>query len=185
MTPILLLRAKPFLGTVLLALCLRAAGAEFTPEGIEFFEKRIRPVLVERCYKCHSADSEKLKGRLRLDSRETLLQGGESGKPAVTPGDPAKSRLLEAVRYENPDLQMPPKAKLSAEQIADLARWVKLGAPWPQELAAEPATDTAPGTGRFLARATARSVHPGEARSKWSAARGAGQPAHTPAPALL
>ena len=67
-------------------------AADLAPEGFEFFEKRVRPVLVERCYKCHSASAEKLKGQLHLDSREGLLQGGESGKPAIAPGEPENSR---------------------------------------------------------------------------------------------
>src|SRR5213080_647805 len=91
-------------------------------EGYDFFEKKIRPVLVERCYKCHSASAEKVKGELLLDTREGMLKGGESGKPAVVAGDVEKSRLIEAIRYANDDLQMPPKkagGKLSDEQIAD------------------------------------------------------------------
>ena len=85
------------------------SAAEFKSEHYEFFEKKIRPVLVEHCYKCHSASSEKLKGELFLDTKEGMLKGGESGKPAVVPGDADKSRLIEAIRYGNEDLQMPPK----------------------------------------------------------------------------
>ena len=69
------------------AACATDAGPSTTPEGLEFFEQKIRPVLVETCYKCHSAEAEKLKGGFRLDSREGLLKGGESGKPAVVPGN--------------------------------------------------------------------------------------------------
>jgi len=101
----------------------------------EFFEKRIRPLLVEKCFKCHSAESEKLKGGLRLDSREAMLKGGDTG-PAVVPGEPARSLLIKAVSYEHTDLQMPPKAKLPARELSDLASWVTSGAPWP---AAKPA----------------------------------------------
>ena len=96
----------------------------------QFFETSIRPLLVERCYSCHSAGAKKLKADLYLDSRPGLLKGGESG-PALVPGHPEQSRLIEAVRYANPDLQMPPKAKLSEQQVADLDEWVKRGAPWP------------------------------------------------------
>src|SRR4051812_26387709 len=85
----------------------------------DFFESKIRPVLVERCYKCHSATSEKLKGSLLLDTREGMLKGGESGKPAVVPGQPNKSLLIEAIQYKNEDLQMPPKQRLSEQQVAD------------------------------------------------------------------
>jgi len=108
-----------------------AEGALATERlGTEFFEKKIRPLLAEQCYKCHSAASEKLKGQLRLDSRQGVLKGGESG-PAVVPGDPEQSLLIKAVRYTNKDLQMPPKdKKLSERQISDLTSWVKMGAPW-------------------------------------------------------
>src|SRR5882762_8240974 len=111
------------------------SAAEFKSEDYEFFEKKIRPVLVEHCYKCHSALSEKLKGELFLDTKEGMLKGGESGKPAVVPGDAGKSRLIEAIRYGNEDLQMPPKkagGKLSDEQISDFVLWVNMGAPDPR-----------------------------------------------------
>ena len=111
-----------------------AEGAESSPEGLEFFEKKIRPVLVERCYKCHGAESAKLKGGLHLDTREGLLKGGDT-RAAIVPGDPDKSLFIEAIRYENPDLQMPPKGKLASAQINDLISWVKQGAPWPAEIA--------------------------------------------------
>jgi len=107
------------------------ALAQTAPEGNEFFEKKIRPLLAENCFKCHSAASEKLKGGLRLDSRDLALKGGESGKLAIVPGAPAKSLLIEAVGYNNTDLQMPPKKRLSQQQIDDLTAWVKMGAPWP------------------------------------------------------
>ncbi|HEY7118167.1 MAG TPA: PSD1 and planctomycete cytochrome C domain-containing protein [Tepidisphaeraceae bacterium] len=111
--------------------------------GLQFFETRIRPMLSEHCYKCHSARAEKLKGKLLLDSRDGLLKGGEEGL-VVIPGHPEKSRLIEAVSYQNPDLQMPPKTRLSAQQVEDLSRWVKLGAPWPADNAQTSATTTRP-----------------------------------------
>lgn len=98
--------------------------------GIEFFEREIRPILADSCYKCHSVDAKKLKGGLYLDSRPGVLEGGDLG-PAVVPGDIEKSLLIESVRYENVDLQMPPKSRLSDKQIAALEKWVSLGAPWP------------------------------------------------------
>src|SRR5213592_2605995 len=104
-----------------------ALAEELKPEHIDFFEKKVRPVLVERCYKCHSSAAEKVKGDLLLDTREGMLKGGESGKPVVVPGDPDRSRLIEAIRYLNDDLQMPPKkagGRLSDEQIADFVAWV-------------------------------------------------------------
>jgi cytochrome c553 len=98
---------------------------------LAFFESKIRPLLAEHCYSCHSAKAEKLKGGLYVDSLEGLLQGGDSG-PALVPGEAAKSLLLKAVSYTDPDLQMPPKGKkLSDRQIAELTQWVKSGAPWP------------------------------------------------------
>jgi mono/diheme cytochrome c family protein len=109
---------------------LTARGA--AGDGVEFFEKKIRPLLVEHCYQCHSRDSEKLKGGLLLDSRDGVLKGGETG-PAIVPGDPEKSLLIKAVRYLDKELQMPPKdKKLSDAQIADLVAWVKMGAPDPR-----------------------------------------------------
>jgi mono/diheme cytochrome c family protein len=106
-----------------------AYGAE-NAIGVEFFEKRIRPILVDHCYKCHSL-GEKIKGELRLDSKQGLLAGGKT-RPSIVPGEPEKSLLIEAVRYTNEDLQMPPKEQLSKEQVADLVAWVKLGAPDPR-----------------------------------------------------
>src|SRR4051812_29870406 len=114
-----------FLGVLWLAPMARAADA--APEGVEFFEKKIRPLLVENCYKCHSAGAQKLKGGLRLDSKDLALKGGESGKLAIVPGEPEISLLVEAVRYNNSDLQMPPKKKLSQGEIDDLMSWIKMG----------------------------------------------------------
>jgi len=100
---------------------------------IEFFEKRVRPVLADHCYECHGERAEKPKGGLLVDSRESLLQGGDLG-PAVVPGDPEKSLLVRAIRHTDPDLVMPPKkGRLSERQIADLTHWVRVGAPWPEE----------------------------------------------------
>src|SRR5206468_3378802 len=107
-------------------------------DDLEFFEKKIRPVLAERCYKCHSREAEKLKGELLLDSKEGMLKGGESGKPAIVPGNAEASRLIEAIRYGNEELQMPPpkSGRLTAEQVADFVAWVNLGAPDPRTKAA-------------------------------------------------
>ncbi len=107
--------------------------AEVTPgtadrAGLEFFESRVRPLLVDSCYECHGA--QKQKGGLRLNSRASVLTGGDSG-PAISPGEPGESLLLRAVRYTDTTLQMPPSGKLSDRKIATLERWVALGAPWP------------------------------------------------------
>lgn len=103
---------------------------ESSRESLEFFETKIRPLLAENCFKCHGAD--KIKAKLVLSSREGILKGGLSG-PAIVPGDPERSLLIKAVRYDDPDLKMPPRGKLFDQQIADLVTWTKMGAPWPKE----------------------------------------------------
>ncbi|HUS34737.1 MAG TPA: PSD1 and planctomycete cytochrome C domain-containing protein [Verrucomicrobiae bacterium] len=108
-----------------------AAAAPSTAEGVDFFESRIRPVLAEHCYKCHSVESKKRKGGLWLDSRAALREGGDSG-PVLAPGHPEKSRLIEALRYKNPDLQMPPDNPLPTAVVEDFEVWVKMGAPDPR-----------------------------------------------------
>src|SRR6266511_577085 len=122
---------RTLLGTIAFVAVHAFAAEPPDPKGAEFYEKRIQPILSRHCYKCHSHSGEKIKGGLVLDSAEGLLGGGDSG-PAVVPGDPEKSLLIEAIRYGNEDLQMPPKGKkLTDEQIATLTEWVKIGAPWP------------------------------------------------------
>ncbi len=103
------------------------SGAEPTQEELDFFEKKIRPVLVKHCYECHSAESKEVKGGLLLDTREGLQKGGDSGGHGVVPGEPAESVLLEALRYET--FEMPPKQQLSETVIADFEKWIKMGAP--------------------------------------------------------
>lgn len=105
---------------------------------LEFFEKKVRPLLVERCYECHSSEAGKSKGGLLLDSREGWRVGGDSG-PAIKPGVPDDSLLIEAVRYRNQDMQMPPKGALSSAEIAVLEKWVAMGAPDPREGSAKAA----------------------------------------------
>ncbi len=97
------------------------------PAAVEFFEAKVRPVLVQRCGSCHN--DGKAKGGLRLDSRAEAITGGPSG-PALVPGKPEESLLVEAIRYGDA-LQMPPKSKLPAEEIATITRWVEQGAAWP------------------------------------------------------
>lgn len=99
---------------------------QLTPQQLQFFEKQVRPLLSEQCYECHSEKTSK--GDLRVDSRTSLLLGGESGS-AIEPGDPDASMLMEAVRYES--FEMPPSQKMSDEQIAILSKWIEMGAPWP------------------------------------------------------
>ncbi|HTE19558.1 MAG TPA: c-type cytochrome domain-containing protein, partial [Armatimonadota bacterium] len=95
-----------------------------------FFESRVRPVLAEKCFTCHGPRLQQ--GGLRLDSRQGLLKGGAQG-PALAPTASERSLLLRAVRHAEPGLQMPPGEKLRDDQIADLERWVRMGAPWPVE----------------------------------------------------
>lgn len=102
-----------------------------TKSETDFFETKIRPVLVESCYKCHSSTSLKVKGKLLLDTKSLTLKGGETG-PAVVPGNLDKSLLIKAIRYSNKDLQMPPNAKLSEQIIKNFETWVKMGAPDPR-----------------------------------------------------
>ncbi|MEX2026693.1 MAG: DUF1549 domain-containing protein, partial [Pirellulaceae bacterium] len=120
--------------SLLLAICLIALApaavmaddAQPTPEQIEFFEKKIRPILVENCHKCHGPD--KHQGNLRLDSRGAAMAGGDSGA-VIVPGKPVDSLLIDAINYKS--LEMPPEARLKPEQIALLTEWVTRGAPWP------------------------------------------------------
>lgn len=100
-----------------------------TKEGAEYFEKKIRPILVKHCYECHSGDAKKAKAGFVLDTREGLRKGGQTG-PVIIPGNPDDSPLIEAVRYDG--LEMPPKEKLPDELIDELVRWVEMGAPDPR-----------------------------------------------------
>ena len=111
-----------------LSVLAAGAGAAPTAEQVHFFESAVRPVLVENCQKCHGP--AKQWNSLRLDSREALLRGGESG-PAIVPGKPDESRLIRVVRHTDDEFQMPPDSKLNDRQIADLVRWVEMGAPFP------------------------------------------------------
>jgi hypothetical protein len=102
--------------------------------GVEFFEKNIRPVLVEHCYPCHSAESKELKGELRLDVKAGGQLGGKSGEPAVVPGKPDESPLIRAVRHDVGASAMPPnKPRLSDRIVVDHTEWVQRGAPDPRE----------------------------------------------------
>ncbi|MCC6491704.1 MAG: PSD1 domain-containing protein [Pirellulales bacterium] len=108
---------------------LAAATPAISAEAIEFFESRIRPVLAEHCYECHSAQLDAPKGELRLDSAAALLVGGQSG-PVVVAGKPAESLLLSALKYES--YEMPPQGKLPEAVIADFEQWIAMGAPDPR-----------------------------------------------------
>jgi len=103
-------------------------GSPESKDEIEFFEKHIRPILIDNCFECHAGNESK--GGLRLDSKTSLTTGGDSGS-VIDPGRPDSSSLIEAVRYKNQDLQMPPKNRLSSESVELLERWVKQGGVYP------------------------------------------------------
>jgi hypothetical protein len=108
----------------------RKPADSLAPEAAEFFETRIRPVLVEKCLGCHGP--KKQSSGLRLDSREAVLKGGDSG-PAVVPSRPDESLMIRAVAHRHDELKMPPKGKLPDLEVALLTRWVAMGAPWPAD----------------------------------------------------
>jgi hypothetical protein len=134
------------------------AGPPSTPltkAGVEFFERHIRPVLAESCYECHSAKARKLRGKLLLDSQAGIAKGGATG-PALVPGNVDKSLLIQAIRWTDPDLAMPPKGKLTPQQIEKFEQWVKMGAP-------DPRTGAAP-----KASAATKTHDPDAGRSWWA-----------------
>lgn len=127
--------------TLLLA-CLTTSAASAAEDAqrvaMTFFENEVRPILVNRCYECHS--EKKQKGSLRMDNISFIKSGGDAG-PAVIPGDLDKSLIIEAIRYKDPDFEMPPKQKMPDKEIAILEQWVKIGAPWPEAEAQRVAID--------------------------------------------
>ncbi len=123
-----------------------AAPAAFPAEAIEFFESRVRPILVDKCFKCHG--EKKQSNGLRLDSREAAFKGGDSG-PALVAGKPDDSLLVQAVAQTHAELKMPPSGKLPDSAVGDAcAQWVTQGAPWPAGSIAgpvgKPATNAGP-----------------------------------------
>jgi mono/diheme cytochrome c family protein len=134
------------------ALAPMAARADAPAGGMDFFENKVRPILANSCYPCHSSQAPKLKGGLSVEYKESLLKGGDNG-PAVVPGNPDKSLLIKAVRYTDPDLQMPPRGKkLTDAQVADLVTWVRMGAP----------------DSRLMAKGSAPGVWSKERRNHWA-----------------
>ena len=122
--------------TAWIAACLQCvlisfAGAAPTPEGLEFFENKIRPVLAKNCYVCHSAEAKTRMGGLSLDTRDGIREGGQRGH-AVVPSDAEASLILNALRYDGA-LKMPPTGKLSDEVVQDFTAWIEMGAPDPRE----------------------------------------------------
>src|SRR5262245_18246077 len=103
-------------------------AAKPSPAAIQFFESKVRPVLVENCFSCHG--DKKQRGSLRLDSLAAILEGGDQG-PALVPGHPEKSLIIKAINHDSPQLKMPKNKKLKRDEIDVLTQWVKMGAPWP------------------------------------------------------
>ena len=146
------LRTFVLLSATALAVMCSLNRAHADDAGIEFFEKKIRPLLVAHCSECHAADAKKLGGELLLDSRDGVRKGGESGA-AIVPGKPDESLLIKAVRYTDDSVKMPPKGKLPAAAIADLEEWIKRGAPDPRDKPVAPkANDSWEETMRVRAR---------------------------------
>jgi cytochrome c553 len=129
-----------------LAWAIASQAAPLTPEEA-FFTDKVKPLLDSRCVACHGPD--KVKGGLRMDARAALLKGGDSG-PALAPGKPQESLLLHAVLHTKPDLEMPPKEKLTAKDIAILEQWIRQGAPW---VATNGGDDPEPMPGEILGNA--------------------------------
>jgi hypothetical protein len=124
---------KSGLSVVIIFAASASAAAEFDKKGLDYFESKIRPVLVKNCYQCHSAKAAsegKLKGKLQLDTREGARRGGETG-PAVVPGKPNESLLINALRHE--DFEMPPKSKLPDSLVGHFVKWIEMGAPDPRD----------------------------------------------------
>ena len=149
-----------FFGTVP---CARA------DKGVEFFESKIRPVLVNRCYSCHSAEAaakKTLKGGLLLDTRKAIRKGGDSG-PAIVPGKPADSLLIAAIRHKS--INMPPKGKLPEQVIADFVRWVQIGAPDPRDgkVAADSAIDVKAARRLWVYQTPKLPLRPKVANTNW------------------
>ncbi len=129
------MRLAFYLFSMLCFLCVASSSTyandqPLSADNFLFFEKKVRPLLAEHCYQCHSVDAKRIEANLLLDSRASHVRGGDSGA-AIVPGDASSSLLIEALHYDS--YEMPPKGKLSNEAIQTLTRWVNIGAPWPDE----------------------------------------------------
>ena len=160
---------------LILSLSASTALSAQTPD-IEFFESKIRPVLAQKCYSCHSSKMPAPKGSLVLDTREGLLKGGVSG-PAVVPGKPAESHLIKALSYSDPLAQMPPSGKLPDAVLADFEQWITRGAADPRASAPALASATPQYKGMSIEEGRKWwafqpvSVHPGRSRQSGGAAK--------------
>jgi hypothetical protein len=123
---------RSFLIITALLLCGSGASALRANEGFAFFEAKVRPLLVKHCYECHSEEAGKQKGGLWLDRKAGWETGGDGG-PALHPGNPEASLLIHSIRYGDENLQMPPKSKMTMEEIAVFEQWVAMGAPDPRD----------------------------------------------------
>ncbi len=134
-------------GTAMAAVPVNAP--KISSQDLEFFETKIRPVLIDKCYKCHSREADKVKGGLLLDTRDGLLHGGNTG-PALEPGKPAESLLMKAISHADEDLKMPPKDadKLNDQQVADFNEWIRRGGPDPRVNVAKGSTTPYGGVGK-------------------------------------
>jgi hypothetical protein len=151
-------------GSLALLLVLTATvGQTPRPDAETFFELKVRPLLTDTCLRCHGG--EQVRGGLHLTSRDALLRGGDSG-PAVVPGDPDRSLLIQAVRYTHDTIRMPPQKRLPAAVVADLETWVRQGAVWPRSAAIATPNPTA---GKHWAFAPVRAVEPPPDPTGWAA----------------
>ncbi len=133
------LQLAPYAACLLLCSMTLADDQTGTPEQLNFFETKIRPVLIEHCHECHAVDAKIIQGGLRVDHRAGLLAGGDNG-PSIDLNNPLQSLLIKALRYE--DFEMPPKGKLSDTIIADFEKWIAMGAPDPRAADELPTTRT-------------------------------------------
>ncbi len=110
-----------------------AGNINANPQAFDFFEKKIRPVLVANCYECHSPESEKIESDFLLNTREGIRKGGATGRDSIIPGDVESSQLIGAIRYDDENLQMPPEGMLPEAVIRDFEKWVEMEAPDPRD----------------------------------------------------
>jgi mono/diheme cytochrome c family protein len=156
-----------WLFVALLLLCASARAAEPAVAPSDFFEQSIRPVFAEHCYECHSAQAKKLKGGLRLDQPEEILAGGDSGA-AVVPGNPDASLLVKAIRYTDPDFQMPPKDQpLAKADVVLIETWVRMGAPIPKASPLASASKLQAAANHWAFQPVKMPALPGAKNSRW------------------
>ncbi|MFO0964496.1 MAG: c-type cytochrome domain-containing protein [Gemmataceae bacterium] len=160
------------LSLVIVLACSTAGAAQErrppAPADLAFFEAKVRPILAERCFSCHSTKAKKTRGGLALDSRERVLEGGDSG-PIATAGKPDESRLVEAISHKNPKLSMPPTGKLPDGERAILVEWVRRGLPYPEtgKKLTRPSVDVAEGRKFWSFQPVRRTSAPPVKRKDW------------------